>query len=119
VGEHYFQKLTDREIRISSGFAGGVGGTEQELCGVFSMGVAVISGLYGRTSEDIDDQDCQDLVAKFRQQFLDRFGTLRCKELRESGFGSDDQPCAVLAERGVRVLLEVIEDYQLQQSGEM
>lgn len=63
---------------MATGFAGGIGGTEQELCGVFSMGVAVISALCGRISKEEDDQECQDLVARFRQRFLDRFGTLRC-----------------------------------------
>jgi C_GCAxxG_C_C family probable redox protein len=104
---------------MSSGFAGGIGGTEQELCGVFSMGVAVISGLYGRVSEEEDDQDCQDLVTLYRERFLERFGTLRCVDLRESGYGSENaEPCSKLAERGVQVLLEVIEEYRQNQCGE-
>ena len=86
---------------------------------MFSMGVAVISGLFGRISEEEDDQDCQELIAHFRQRFIDRFGTLRCIELRESGYGSEnDEPCSKLAERGVRVLLEVIEEYRQKQRGE-
>jgi C_GCAxxG_C_C family probable redox protein len=113
VGEHYFGELTDRERKIATGFAGGIGGTEQELCGLFSMSVAVISVLYGRTSQEEDDQDCQELVALYRRRFLDRFGTLHCKELRESGYGSDNlEPCSTLVERGARVLLEVIEEYR-------
>lgn len=116
MGEHYFGELTERERRIATGFAGGIGGTEQELCGVFSMGVAVISAFCGRISVEVDDQDCQDLVAHFRQRFLDRFGSLRCKDLRESGYGSDNlEPCSKLVERGVRVLVEVIEEYRQQQ----
>jgi len=117
VGEHYLGALTERERRIATGFAGGIGGTEQELCGVFSMGVAVISAIYGRTSKEEDDQDCQDLVASYRQRFLDRFGTLRCKELRDSGYGSDNvEPCSALVERGVRVLLELIGEYRPEQA---
>ncbi len=78
---------------------------------MFSMGVAVISALYGRTSADEEDQDCQELMAHFRQRVLDRFGTIRCSELRESGYGSENsEPCSVLAERGVRILVEVIEE---------
>jgi hypothetical protein len=75
------------------------------------MGVAVISALYGRTSAEMEDQDCQELVSRYRQRFLDRFGTLRCGELRESGYGADNiEPCSALVERGVRVLVEVIEE---------
>ena len=103
--------LTDRERRIASGFAGGIGGTEQELCGAFSLGVAVISALCGRTSPEEDVQDCMEFVAQFRQRFLDRFGTLRCKELRESGYGAENlEPCSKLVERGARILIEVIEE---------
>jgi C_GCAxxG_C_C family probable redox protein len=113
VGEHYLGELTERERRIATGFSGGMGGTKQELCGVFSMGAAVISALYGRTSSDTEDQDCQDLVALYRQRFLDRFGTLQCAELREKGYGAEDgEPCSVLAERGVKILVDVIEAYR-------
>lgn len=84
---------------------------------MFSMGVAVISALYGRTSAEADDENCQALVARYRQRFLDRFGTLRCSELRESGYGADNiEPCSALVERGVRVLLEVIEEYRQEQN---
>lgn len=102
---------------MATGFAGGIGGTEKELCGVFSMGVAVISTLYGRSSAQGDDQNCQELAARFRQRFLDRFGNLGCSELRESGYGADNnEPCSALVERGVRVLVGVIEEYRQEQS---
>lgn len=110
MGEHYLGELTERERRIATGFSGGIGGTKQELCGVFTMGAAVISALYGRTSSEMEDQDCQDLVALYRQRFLDRFGTLQCAALRENGYGSEDgESCSILAERGVQILMEVIE----------
>lgn len=116
MGEHYLGALTERERRIATGFAGGIGGTEQEICGVFSMGVLVLSALCGRISKEEDDQDCQALVAGYRQRFLERFGTLRCKDLRESGYGSDNlEPCSVLVERGVGLLLEVLEEYRREQ----
>ena len=118
MGERYLGELTDREIRLSSGFAGGVGGTVEELCGVVSMGVAVIGMLYGRTSADVDDQVCQDLAARFRQRFVERIGTVRCGDLRESGYGGDNpEPCSILVERGVRVLIEVIEEQRLSETG--
>lgn len=80
---------------------------------MFTMGAAVISALYGRTSSEMEDQDCQDLVALYRQRFLDRFGTLQCAALRENGYGSEDgESCSILAERGVQILIEVIEEYR-------
>jgi len=84
---------------------------------VFTIGVAVISALSGRTSAEVNDQNCQELVARYRQRFLDRFETLRCGELRESGYGADNvEPCSVLVERGVQVLVEVLEEYHQEQS---
>ena len=44
---------------------------------------------------------------------MNRFGTLQCAELRENGYGSEDgESCSILAERGVQVLIEVIEEYR-------
>ena len=80
---------------------------------MFTMGAAVISALYGRTSSEVEDQGCQDLIALYRQRFLDRFGTLNCAELRENGYGADDgESCSVLAERGVQVLMDMLEAYR-------
>lgn len=116
AGECYLGELTERERRIATGFSGGIGGTKQELCGVVSMSVAVISAIYGRITPDGNDDLCEEVVASYRQRFLDRFGTLRCADLRESGFGSDGcEPCSTLVERGVRVLVEVLEDYKQKQ----
>lgn len=113
MGEHYLGELTERERRIATSFAGGIGGTEKELCGVVTMGVAVIGALYGRTQPDGDDQEAQELTARFRQRFLEQFGYLRCGELRESGYGSDrEEPCSMLVERGARILIEVIEEHR-------
>ena len=113
MGEFYLGELTERERRIATAFAGGIGGTKKELCGVVSLGVAVISALYGRISSDVDDQDCQDLAASYLERFQEEFGSLRCQELRDSGYGDDQaEPCSVLVEGGSRVLVEVIEDYR-------
>lgn len=65
VGRHYLGELTDREIQMTSGFAGGIGGSYLNNCGAFSAGVMIIGGLYGRTSADQDDQVCQELACQF------------------------------------------------------
>jgi C_GCAxxG_C_C family probable redox protein len=113
VGGHILGPLEDREIRMASGFAGGIGGTYMDNCGAFSAGVMVISGLYGRTDSKDDDQICQELAAKYRECFLGRFDTLICGELRAEKFGSQgEQPCSVLVEQASGILLEVIEGYR-------
>ncbi len=113
VGEHILGPLDDREIRMSTAFAGGIGGTTLENCGAFSAGVMIIGGLCGRISSEEDDQVCQNLAEKYRERFVDRFETLNCGELRVEKFGSGgEQPCSVLVEEASQILMEVIKEYQ-------
>ena len=52
VGEHLLGPLDDQVLRMSSGLGGGLGSTQQELCGALSGGVLIIGALYGRTRPD-------------------------------------------------------------------
>ena len=63
VGENYLGELNDKEIQMTSGFAGGIGGSYFNNCGAFSAGVMIIGALYGRRSTDQDDQVCRDLAS--------------------------------------------------------
>ena len=113
MGEHLLGPLEDREIRMSTGFAGGIGGTYRDLGGALSAGIMVIGGLFGRTSSDVDDQVCQDLAAEYGDRFKGQFETLICGELREEKYGAQGaEPCSTLVERASRILLEVIRDYE-------
>jgi C_GCAxxG_C_C family probable redox protein len=96
---------------LSSGLAGGVGGTRQELCGALSGGVLIIGALCGRVRPDADDSDCQELAAAYRERLVQALGATRCADLRASGYGSDGQwPCSALVERAVAILLELLRD---------
>lgn len=113
VGKHYLGNLEEREIRMSTAFAGGIGCTYQENCGVLSSGMMIIGALYGRTAADQDDQICQDLAALYLERFIKYFDTANCGQLRETRYGSGGaEPCSVLVERGAQVLIQVIDDYQ-------
>jgi len=113
VGEYILGPLEGHEIRMSTAFAGGIGGTTLENCGAFSAGVMIIGGLYGRESSEEDDQVCQGLAEKYRERFIDHFETLNCGELREEKFGSGgEQPCSVLVEGASQILIGVIKEYQ-------
>ena len=113
VGEHLLGPLENREIRMTTGFAAGIGYTFLEGCGAFYSGVMIIGGLYGRTSAAQDDELCQALVAIYRERFLEHFETLKCADLRAVKFGSEgEQPCSVLVEQASRLLLDVIEEYE-------
>ena len=111
VGEHYLGELTEREVQMTSGFAGGVGGSYLNNCGAFSAGVMIIGGLYGRTSVDQDDLVCQELSTRYHNRFQKRFTTINCGKLREEDYGSGGaEPCSVLVERVARVLMDVLDE---------
>jgi C_GCAxxG_C_C family probable redox protein len=111
VGEHLWGQVDDRTRRMTTGLAGGVGGTEQELCGTLSGGAMAIGALYGRASVDEEDTECYRRVSLYRDRFLARFGTTRCADLRASGYGSEGRwPCSVLVEQATRILWQALSE---------
>lgn len=93
-------------LPFASPFAGGVGGTRAELCGALTGGLLIIGGLLGREDGPTPDQECQDLAAKYRADFLQEFGWLKCGELREHWIGNVGQEsCRLLVERAANVLI--------------
>ncbi len=101
-----------RQVRLASGLAGGLGGTQQEMCGALSGGVLVIGALYGRECANDDDPLAYRLSACYRESFRAELGDTQCARLRETvvhgtgGLGS----CAVLVERAAGILLRVLRD---------
>ncbi|MDZ7843927.1 MAG: C-GCAxxG-C-C family protein [Anaerolineales bacterium] len=117
VGEHVLGPLEEREIRLSTGFAGGIGSTHREICGAVSAGVMIIGGRLGRSAPGVDDTACQELTARYIRQFQDRFNTLNCGELRREDYGSQGaEPCSVLVERASRLLLDCIAELENDQA---
>ena len=110
VGEHVLGGMEPQCTRMATGLAGGLGDSQQEMCGALSGGVLVIGGLFGRTNLDEDDLSALKLAASYRQRFLAEFGCTQCEELCErvvyspGGLGS----CALLVERAATILLEAL-----------
>ncbi len=108
VGEALWGKVDPRIQRMTSGLAGGVGCSHEELCGALSGGALILGAQYGRISPEEDDEECNQRVCTYRTRFVDAFGTARCADLRASGYGSEGQwPCSLLVERAVRILWKV------------
>lgn len=102
-------EVGDRLRRTASALAGGVGCSEEELCGALSGGALIIGGQYGRLDPDVDDEECNRRVCAYRDRFEKAFGTTRCKEIRASGFGSSGTwPCSSLVEQAALILLGVL-----------
>jgi len=109
VGEHVLDDLGPLSMRMATGLAGGVGDTQQEMCGALSGGVLVIGGLLGRESLREDDGPALSLATRYRARFLEEFGDTQCARLRQmvhalGGMGS----CSVLVERAAVILLELL-----------
>ncbi|MGQ9492683.1 MAG: C-GCAxxG-C-C family protein [Anaerolineae bacterium] len=109
VGRHLLGEIPPSVVKIASIFAGGLGGTRQELCGALSAGVMLIGVLYGRTHPGEDEALARALAARFRERFLTAFGTTQCAPIRQrfevvgtSGY------CAPVAEQAALLLCEVL-----------
>jgi C_GCAxxG_C_C family probable redox protein len=111
VGEHLWGQVDAQTRRMTTALGGGVGGTQQELCGAVSGGALILGALYGRASVDEEDTECYRRVSLYRDRFLERFGTTRCFDLREGGYGSEGQwPCSALVEQAARILWQVLSE---------
>jgi C_GCAxxG_C_C family probable redox protein len=111
VGEHVLGDLGPRCAWMATGLAGGLGDTQQEMCGALSGGVLVIGGLLGRESLNEDDRPALDLATRYRERFLAKLGATQCARLREmvyapGGLGS----CALLVEGAAMILLKLLEE---------
>ena len=109
VGGHALGNLDPQCVRMATGLAGGVGDSQQEMCGALSGGVLVIGGLMGREGASEDDWPALDLATRYRERFQAEFGVTQCARLREvvhapGGLGS----CALLVERAATILLEML-----------
>lgn len=113
VGEHLLDEFPSTYRRLGAGFAGGVGGTHQEVCGALSGSILAISALLGRSSLQENDHPARDLSALYWAHFLGQYGDTRCAPLRgrikaPGGIGQDINSCAALVEKATKLLLEIL-----------
>jgi C_GCAxxG_C_C family probable redox protein len=110
VGEPLLGQVDDQLRRMMTALAGGVGGSHEEMCGALSAGALLLGALYGRISPDEGDETCYAIASKYRQGFIDEWGTTRCADLRAKGYGSDGTlPCASLVKRAALILLDLLD----------
>jgi len=95
-------------VRISTPFAGGVGGSEQEMCGVLSGGILLLGALWGRTSSQEDDSLVYRLASRFRDRFIALAGSSQCRAIRER-LPERPKRCQPIVSGGIRTLVELIE----------
>lgn len=111
AGAHYLGKVDPLAMRMSTPFAGGLGGSHEELCGALAGGILLIGALYGRTDAQTNDDQCQALAAQWRTRFLEDFGYTRCQDLREQWVGQPGQvDCKDLVARATGLLVDLLEE---------
>ena len=113
VGEHCWGSAPPYLVRASCPFGGGVAGSYQELCGVLSGGVLVLGALLGRASSAEDDTLAYRFAGRYRELFLAAMGNSRCEAIRSS-LPAVPKRCLPVLERGVALLLDLIDDARSQ-----
>jgi len=98
---------------MASGLGGGVGGSQQEMCGALSGGVLVLGCLFGPAGAGEDRQFVSDRVAQYRERFAERFGATRCAPLRQRIEAESWLPgCDVLVEHATEELLTFLAEVE-------
>jgi C_GCAxxG_C_C family probable redox protein len=103
VGEHELGDLSEQMIKMSTPFAGGIGGQHLDLCGALTGGIMAIGAARGRADSSIDDQACQTLAADYRNAFLEKFGSLICADLKQG-------ECGELTRQASLLLMDLLEE---------
>lgn len=102
--------LSDDVLRATGGFSGGGGGA-RESCGLLEAGVALISLLYGRIDNKVDDNGCYYLIRIFHEKFRREFGTVRCREIRpEYYYLKGFYDCAPNFSKAAKILTGILVD---------
>ena len=113
MGEYTLGDVTPQSMRMATAFGGGIGDTQQELCGALAGGIMVIGGLLGREDADQDDRAALNLATRYRTCFLQEFGYTQCAALRKQIDTSKNiNSCAELVEQAAGILLRLMASAQ-------
>lgn len=78
-------------FKAASGFSGGVGSTGQGTCGSFLGGAMVISYLFGRGYENVNDvaklRKASEYTRRYQKKFLDAYGSFDCAAIQKKLMG--------------------------------
>jgi len=106
IGDYYLGETPEIIVRASCPFGGGVGGCRQELCGVVGGGTLILGALLGRISPDEDDDALYEMVCRFRDGFIEQYGTTQCEPVRDT-MPDIEKRCLPVVLAGVEILLDL------------
>ena len=84
VIEAYSDEPNPAVPKIASAFGGGIGGTNEDLCGALAGGLIAIGYVYGRMAPGEDWQQAKNLAAELRKQFITQYGATNCPHVLET-----------------------------------
>jgi C_GCAxxG_C_C family probable redox protein len=115
VGPHVVREWHPACARMATGFAGGLGNSQQELCGALAGGVMMIGALFGRNTLE-NDELAQRMTRQFRERFLEIFDRTQCARLREEVVEPEGGlvSCVVVVRRTVMLLLNTLAESGVQ-----
>ncbi len=95
--------------RNVAAFGGGIGKTEEELCGALSGALMILGHLEGRHGPSSCWQDMADRATELRSRFVELHGCTRCGELLDRmGQQTDMDKCRELAARTATILTDML-----------
>ena len=106
-------------MRVASCFGGGVGRSQEELCGALAGGLMALGLCFGRDTPGVSCELAYDLGAEFRDRFIGLHGSSKCRALREC-FGEQIEwaACKQLVADTTGILLDLLEEAGLPAASE-
>src|SRR5574337_2076376 len=101
--------------RVASGFGGGIGGSQGDVCGALTGGIVVLGWLFGRSEPSADKSEVFALAAEFRDQFAKRVGSTNCKTILDMlGPQENKMRCKQLTAEAAGILADILTRRQVQ-----
>jgi C_GCAxxG_C_C family probable redox protein len=119
IAENFASDVPQNIVCMATGLCGGMG-NRRATCGVFTGGALALSLLAGRSCPEDSDKLIRTLSGKFQQQLEQEFGASICEDLlakrRIQNFFKKSG-CRKLVIRGTELLVDLILEYHLFDSG--
>jgi C_GCAxxG_C_C family probable redox protein len=103
---------TDPEsMKAASAFQGGIGKCKQDACGALTGGIVALGVLKGRTEPSQDISEAVRMASRFRERFLEKFGSTNCAVLLKTVVEPNpDYTCKHLTRDAAGLLADVMEE---------
>lgn len=110
AGKQLFpQQISPEMQRLATPFAGGIGGTNEDICGALAGAIMVIGAGYGRQDGISEDSECLNIAAEFHKIFKEEFRYTCCSDIKENWRGKPGQEnCNILVCKTCQLLLELL-----------